>query len=463
MKRNTRGIQRKNKIAALLAFICLFARMMCTGCASSDKGISGYADAKNGVAVVAECAISTDGQEGLFSHGSGFFVGGTKEGVQYLVTNHHVVQEYLEMGAGEFVTFTDEETGVSFGAKLCVRVYFDDKNYIEAYVVDQNPAADIAVLRLESPTDKRSALPICVPTEDMAGSSVYAIGYPGVSDNTLIDVITTWGKDDITFTSGVVSRLVTTSGTGVRSIQMDASISPGNSGGPLVNEKGQVIGVNTKTIKEVAMPENEAESIADLDIREATYAINISEAVTLMDRHDVPYTPAGQTAQNGGGIIVAAACIAGILFLLVIVAVFVKKKKRHSMGGASGPAPRTSGPGADPAQDQDDSGYRLQGVSGAMAGKRFMIRRSSPLTLGRDPEACNVVYPARSPGVSGKHCQVWYDEGIIYIKDIGSSHGTFRASGARLAAGQPIRLKTGEAFRLGSEKEMMVLVQKDTK
>lgn len=89
-----------------------------------------------------------------------------------------------------------------------------------------------------------------------------------------------------------------------------------------------------------------------------------------------------------------------------------------------------------------------------------MIRKDTSLTLGRNPEVCNVVYPADTAGVSSRHCQIFWDHGNIYIKDLGSSHGTFLGSGVKLSSGQPLQLKPGEAFSLGSEKETMVLVQK---
>lgn len=436
-------------MTALFLCICMLLSIGCAGCASSDDGISGYADAKSGVAVVAE-NVELDGIEMGIAYGSGFFVGNAEEDPQYLITNHHVVEDYIKGGSGNSMVLPGND-GMDHSIKSYIRVYFDDEEYTEAYIVDYNENADIAVLRLESPTDQRSALPVCIPTEDMVGTTAYAIGYPGISDNEAIDSITKWGREDITFTSGIVSRLITTSGTGVQSIQIDANIAPGNSGGPLVNEKGQVLGIN-------------AWGYRDADAKETAYAVNISEAITILDRHDVPYIKGGEKEKSGklDIKIVVGIAVGAVLIIVAALIVISRKKKRVN---SKFPAPKmpSNERAAGAAQNPDDSGYRVQGVSGAMAGKRFMIRKASPLILGRDPSICNVVFPANTAGVSKRHCQVWYDGGRIYLKDLGSSHGTFNASGAKVSSGQPIVLKPGEAFHLGTETETMVLAQSSKK
>ena len=62
--------------------------------------------------------------------------------------------------------------------------------------------------------------------------------------------------------------------------------------------------------------------------------------------------------------------------------------------------------------------------------------------------------------MSGKHCQVWYDGGNVWIKDLGASHGTFLTTGEKMSAGQAIQIRAGERFSLGSEAETFVLAQK---
>lgn len=249
-------------------------------------------------------------------------------------------------------------------------------HFVDGRLVSQtrdHSASQIAVLRLESPTDQRSALPVCIPTEDMVGTTAYAIGYPGISDNEAIDSITKWGLEDITFTSGIVSRLITTSGTGVQSIQIDANIAPGNSGGPLVNEKGQVLGIN-------------AWGYRDEDTKETAYAVNISEAITILDRHDVPYIKGGEKEKSGKlDIKIVVGIAVGAVLIIVAALIVISRKKKRVNSECTAPKMPSNERAAGAAQNPDDSGYRVQGVSGAMAGKRFMIRKDLFKRFGFQP------------------------------------------------------------------------------
>lgn len=439
--------------AALLVWgLCL----CCTGCSGDDSGIS-YTEAKNGVAVVCEY-VALDGEEAALAYGSGFFIGTPGENPQYLVTNHHVIEHYLYFGAGQSATYTDDY-GISYALKSYIRVYYDSSDYDEAYVVAFDEVADIAVLRLASPTDKRRALRLCPPDGDMVGAMVYAIGYPGISDNDIVDSTSVWSLDDVTLTSGIISRLTTTSGTGVRSIQIDVAINHGNSGGPLVNGKGDVLGVNTW-------------GVINTDAEGVNYAVNIDVVIPLLDRYNVPYVTGGDSPGKGWTVYIL---VGGAVLAAGVIAFYMLGKRRAASAtdsvrpvqdetdlspAASDPLPPSPATCPAPASDPQDSGYRLQGVSGALEGRRFMVRKGAPLILGRNPEACNVVYPAGTAGVSGRHCMVFFDHGNIYIKDLGSSHGTFLGSGVKLSSGQAILLKPGEVFSLGSDRESMVLVQK---
>ena len=183
------------------------------------------------------------GENTPVSIGTCFFIGKTSENPQYVVTNHHVVEDFLAEGAGESGYVTD---GVNlYNFKGSMRVHFDANDSVEAYIVAYDQQADIAILRLENPTDKRAALKLKVPTDDMIGSTIYAVGYPSISDNYNEDPVSRWSAEDATVTTGSISRLLTTSGTGVKKVQIDADIRKGNSGGPLVDADGNVLGVNT--------------------------------------------------------------------------------------------------------------------------------------------------------------------------------------------------------------------------
>lgn len=102
--------------------------------------------------------------------------------------------------------------------------------------------------------------------------------------------------------------------------------------------------------------------------------------------------------------------------------------------------------------------FRLQCVAGAFAGKRFPIE--GKLILGRDSGKCSLVFPARTQGISGIHCRLEILDGSVWLKDLGSTYGTFLEGGKRLAAGQTVRLDIGAKFWLGSEKEVFMITPK---
>ena len=63
-------------------------------------------------------------------------------------------------------------------------------------------------------------------------------------------------------------------------------------------------------------------------------------------------------------------------------------------------------------------------------------------------------------GISGVHCVIRVENGTIILQDLGSTYGTFLGGGQRLAAQQPVVLKMGDRFCLGSEKECFIVTGK---
>jgi S1-C subfamily serine protease len=134
----------------------------------------------------------------------------------HVVTNFHVIRS----GNRAEVTLADHSTW-------------------EATVVGLAPEKDLAVLRIEAPTDRLRPLRIGASSDLKVGQSVLAIGNPFGFDQTLTTgIISALGRE-IDSVDGVPIRDV---------IQTDAAINPGNSGGPLLDSAGRLIGVNTAIV-----------------------------------------------------------------------------------------------------------------------------------------------------------------------------------------------------------------------
>ena len=90
------------------------------------------------------------------------------------------------------------------------------------------------------------------------------------------------------------------------------------------------------------------------------------------------------------GVILA---VAAVVVLAAVVAIVVLRKKK----AAPEPLPQPQ-PAPTPDPDPNDSGYRIQGVSGALEGRRYRIPASGSILLGRDESQCGVVFPSDTPG-----------------------------------------------------------------
>ena len=116
------------------------------------------------------------------------------------------------------------------------RVTLSDQSNYKAALVGAYPDRDLAVLRIDAPTEKLRALAVGESKNLIVGQKVYAIGNPFGLDQTLTTGIVSALNREI---ESVTRRAI----PGV--IQTDAAINPGNSGGPLLDSAGRLIGVNT--------------------------------------------------------------------------------------------------------------------------------------------------------------------------------------------------------------------------
>ena len=376
-----------------------------------------------------------------WSAGSGFFVGNTRENPQYIVTNCHVIDEYVN--ANEGGTYVYPTGGFYQGYPLYIvatgcelRIYYSQDDYDIAYVdcYGDVEKVDLAVLRLRNTTDKRHALQIMVPTEDMVGQMIYTVGYPGNADNYFTGA-SQYGINDSTVHTGSINRFVVNDGVGVERIAIDATIQHGNSGGPLVTEEGYVIGVNTN-VYSTSPYTNQIE--ADY------YAISATELTRFLDKNNITYEMAGSSGSSMGvGVIIGV--VSAVIVAAAVVVFIVMSKKKKDQGS---PQTHSSQNGTKKAV--------IRSMSAQHAGKAFPVGKA-PVIIGRNTAECVIVFKEGTPGVSGKHCSIYYssDAGLFTLTDLGSSYGTFISNGMKLTANSPINLKPGDSFYVGDKANMI--------
>lgn len=143
--------------------------------------------------------------------GSGFLI--STDG--YVVTNSHVVAQ-----------------GMAWQVNL------PNGQSVVGELTGQDPATDIAVLRI--PSDSAQSLSFADSAKLQVGQMAIAVGNPfGFQYSVTAGVVSALGRTLKSSTGRMIDDV----------IQTDASLNPGNSGGPLLNSKGEVIGVNTAVIR----------------------------------------------------------------------------------------------------------------------------------------------------------------------------------------------------------------------
>lgn len=389
--------------------------------------------------------LSEDRLEGPVSAGSAFFVGDTSRNPQYLVTNAHCIERYVEAGEGGAglvsLGVVDGINKVGYFESCEIRIYYSENDYDVAEVIDygSSEAVDLALLKIDSPTSKRIALPLYVPTDDMIGDTVYTVGFPGNAENEY-SAASQYGIKDVTVAQGTISRFVANT-QGVERIQTDATIQHGNSGGPLVTEEGYVVGVNTNVFFQSPYAEQ---------IEADYYSIHISHVIDMLEANGIEYEMGGESDGGWLVLLILALLVLGIVAIAIIIIIIIvaskrkkakKKAQQAPVNNMPGPVNNAAGPVRIP---------MVRSLAPQHNGATFGIG-NAPLMVGRDVSGCAIVFREGTAGVSSRHCTIEWKPatGEFYVTDLRSTYGTFLMNGRRLPPNVPCRLMPGDSFYVG--------------
>jgi S1-C subfamily serine protease len=161
------------------------------------------ADARGVVSVIATTADAVAQGSGIVLDTSG-----------YILTNQHVVE-----------------------GQRSVRVSFSNRDNVKARVIGSDASTDLAVLKVDLPASALHPLPLGESSSVQVGDAVVAIGNPFGLDRTLTAGVISAVHREISAPNHFTIR---------DALQTDAAINHGNSGGPLIDRSGAVIGINAQ-------------------------------------------------------------------------------------------------------------------------------------------------------------------------------------------------------------------------
>lgn len=354
-------------------------------------------------------------QDGGLALGSGFVIDALDDDKYLFVTNAHVVE--------------GKARSIEVGFLLPTEQNREALVVLEGTILAISPHQDLALLRLSRSDGGQAEGPKPLPlraTPAVQGAPVAAFGFPGIADRQSPTMERDLFRSSLT--SGVVSRTMETPDWGidrsqfpVQIIQHDASINAGNSGGPLVDMCGAVVGVNTSLMH------------ADAG-REIYQAASSAEVLRFLQKEGFAVEPDLSDCSGlslGGGML--APVVVGVLvasaFLLGAFGVFVSRKGWPRMlAGKPIIAVSVTGP---------------EGRSRLLQFDRRALSRG--ITVGRSSR-CSVV--VSDPKVSARHLELRLENGGLYLCDLNSSNGTL-IDGSKLVPGRKERVSSKSVVGFG--------------
>ena len=222
-------------------------------------------------------SISVSGESGS-GEGSGVVI----DDDGHVLTNNHVVAPAVDGGG--------------------IQVALSDARVFEAAVVGADPDTDLAVVQIQAAPDDLTALEFGNSDTVAVGQPVMALGNPlGLSNTVTVGIVSALDRpvttQNASSTPGEAPTPVVTN-----AIQTDAAVNPGNSGGALVNDSGQLVGINSSIATlgasdggqggsiglGFAIPSNEAEWVARQlietgDVDHAYLGVSLESAIVSVD------------------------------------------------------------------------------------------------------------------------------------------------------------------------------------
>jgi hypothetical protein len=349
------------------------------------------------------------------------------QGARVLITNYHVID-----GAKDIKVLNAK----------------GGEDLLPARVLKVSKAHDIAVLAVVGLAD--SGLLLSPREEVSKGQPVWAIGFPGAADRGRIDE----NAAETTMTEGIVNRTLYQAWEKnepiLTIIQHDAKLSHGNSGGPLLDACGHVVGINTQI------------ELAEKALETYSYALGVGELRSLLDGWGIAYHDAKTPCPSGTGQPREPLAWWSVALVMVVTAGALaltlpgpREKLVHAINSPSRYRryfPRSRGEESDvcllPRATERVVKLTLHRADGVLCVLHCPADQSRQWTLGRSAALCDPVI--KDDTVSRCHARLlWQPQSAHwYVEDLDSSNGTW-LDGRALPAYEPIPLPAGAQLTLG--------------
>lgn len=477
-------------------------------------------EAKNGVVQIEIWYIDQEmADEVWIGSGTGFLIN-----EDTVITCNHVItgfsdEWYAERAVETSAILGRDRTAAELKENLELRISVLRDVHVRATVRQSSTEMDFAILTLNDKLYNRSTLKLRSSETLTQTEAVYALGFPSnvesLSDQVYHDA------DDVTITTGTVNKVgrssfnttetidgvtfITGVYENVDCVEHSAAIAGGNSGGPLVDAEGNVVGINaagdsTHTVNIAIAVDQLMDTMDALGIEyekadsapaateppatEAPQPVATEPPATEAPQPVATEPPATQPvvqepAPSNNMIIIIVAIVAVVAVVLVVVIVMSKGKKNAApapvSGGYTPPAPpRASNPsnggftsapptpaygGMDAGetsvltQDAGETTVLSRNVSGGTlirkrSGETISIN-AERFVIGRERKTVNYCV-ADNSSISRNHVTLSVRGGVTYLTDMNAANGTY-VNGVKVMPRQEVALKSGDKITLSDE------------
>ncbi len=394
-----------------------------------------------------------DGQARFAGHGTGFVI--SRDGL--VVTNNHVIAiDPAKLPAGVKLRFV-----VPDGSWKRLR---------RVSIVATFPELDLAVLKVEGLNRSPVVLSLLAFGQSpKKGEKVFAVGFPGAADASAVSALHS------TLTSGLVGKIFLGRRRGGQRdrpiIQHEASISPGNSGGPLFNNCNQVVGVNTFVAAskfEVRREKGGRVVARGAAVSGVYYSPHVSSLVTVLKQKGIKFESSSSAClvskPGQDSMIFVYIGIAALLAITSLLLALRKPRERvvkvvesytqmlRRKGEAGTRVSGASPPGRAAVAPGGMVVWELSGTDGS--GKAVHIKLTDRqlaaagegLVVGRQQTTSDLLLS--DPSVSRRHARIRGSGSELNIEDLGSANGT-SVDARAIVEGKPVSLSDGAVIEFG--------------